>query len=678
MSEEKNNDSKVEQELESLKRTLRLKEAEISLLKDELKSLKTGQHSTQNALKVSQTLVDSVFNNARDWIFIKNRDLKFELVNPAMCESLGIKQNLLLGRSEYEFLPFETAAELEKLDRRVLAGEQVEAEVRKQIGGEIRFFHCLRAPVHAETGEVISICCIARDITSYRKIEQDYQHLFQQMLDGFAVHEIICNADGDPVDYRFIDVNPAFEKLTGVKREDVIGRTVLEVFPETEKIWIEKYGKVALHGSYEFFENYSVAVEKFFEVTAFRPAEGQFACIFQDITERKLAEAESEKIKKQLVQSQKMESIGRLAGGVAHDFNNLTGIIMGCAEMAIMKQKKGLNIEAELEGIKKTAERSADLTRQLLAFARKQSISPQIINLNTALPEMLKMLHRLIGEDVELILEPASDLKPVRFDPGQLNQILTNLCINARDSIDGSGKIIISTCNEKPEDALLETGQTSAVNDYVCLAVRDTGSGIAEDVLNQIFEPFFTTKKNHKGTGLGLATVYGIVKQNQGLIKVASKLGTGTTFKIYIPAAENEPIQAEVIEKPLVSPDLSGKENILVVEDDEIILDLTRRILESFGYTVYIASRPKQGLAIVEEKGGRVDLLITDVVLPEMNGKELSYALKKQYPELKVLFMSGYTADIILTHGIDSESNFLQKPFHMQMLAEKVKEVLAQ
>lgn len=678
MSEEKNNESKVEQELESLKRSLRLKEAEISLLKDELKSLKKGQHSTQNALKVSQTLIDSVFINARDWIFVKNRDLKFELVNPAMCEALGIKQESLLGRSEYEFMPFETAAELEKIDRRVLAGEQVEAEVRRQIGGEIKFFNCMRAPVYSDKGEVISICCIARDITSHRKIEQDYQHLFQQMLDGFAVHEIICNDEGEPIDYRFLDVNPAFEKLTGVKREDVIGRTVLEVFPETERIWIEKYGKVALHGSYEFFENYSVAVDKFFEVTAFRPAEGQFACIFQDITERKLAEAESEKIKNQLVQSQKMESIGRLAGGVAHDFNNLTGIIMGCAEMAIMKLKKGQSIDAELEGIKKTAERSADLTRQLLAFARKQPISPQIINLNAAIPEMLKMLHRLIGEDIELILEPKSDLKPVRFDPGQLNQILTNLCLNARDSIEGSGKITISICNENPENTLPVTEQANDVNGYVCLEVCDTGSGIAEEVLNQIFEPFFTTKKTHKGTGLGLATVYGIVKQNQGIIKVASKLGTGTTFKIYIPAAEKEPVPAEVIEKPVLSSDLSGKENILVVEDDEIILDLTRRILENFGYSVYVASRPKLGLAIIAEKKIRVDLLITDVVLPEMNGKELSQAVKSLNPEVKILYMSGYTADIIATHGIDSESNFLQKPFHMQMLAEKVKEVLAQ
>jgi PAS domain S-box-containing protein len=510
---------------------------------------------------------------------------------------------------------------------------------------------------------------------SLRSSEENYRTLFSEMLDGFALHEIICNADGEPADYRFLAINPAFERLTGLKKEDLIGRTVLEVMPDTERQWIDIYGKVALTGEPAFFNNYSAGLNKHFEVTAFRPAPNQFACIFSDITERKQAELEKNRLETQLQQAQKMESVGRLAGGVAHDFNNMLTVILGHAELALMKIDPTQPLFADMEQIHKSAERSASLTRQLLAFARKQVISPVDLDLNESVAGVLKMLQRLIGECIHLTWRPAANLWNVKMDPSQIDQILANLCVNARDSIVDVGDIIIETGNCSLDKEYCAQNLGFVPGDYLRLSVSDNGSGMDKETIEHIFEPFFTTKRMGEGTGLGLATVYGIVKQNNGFINVYSEPGCGTTFTIYLP--RHEPNDGHVRSAGDSRQVSRGHETILLVEDEPAILKLTTEILGIQGYTVMPTSVPAEAIRIASEHVGEIHMIMTDVVMPEMNGRDLAKKLQSLYPQLKCLFMSGYTADVIAHYGVlDEDVHFIQKPFSMRDLSIKVREIL--
>ena len=395
-----------------------------------------------------------------------------------------------------------------------------------------------------------------------------------------------------------------------------------------------------------------------------------------DITDRKRSEQEQVKLQAQLIQAQRMESVGRLAGGVAHDFNNMLGIIIGNAEMILADINPADPFMDYLHEILKAAERSANLTRQLLAFARKQTIDPKILNINDVLADMLKMLQRLMGEDITLTWLPAKDLWGVKVDPTQMDQIFANLCINARDAISGVGKITIETANFSFDEAYCRDHAGFNPGDYIMIAVSDNGSGMDRNTLDHIFEPFFTTKEIGRGSGLGLATVYGIVRQNNGFINVYSEPEKGTSFKIYLPR------QTETI---LPNPKTgfkdkppTGTETILLVEDEEAILKMTRIMLERLGYTVLAAQMPGEAIRIVEESNSRViHLLMTDVVMPEMNGLDLSEKIRSHQPGLKCLFMSGYTANVIAHHGVlDKGVQFINKPFSMQDLAFKLREVL--
>lgn len=642
------------------------------------------------------------------------------------------------------------------------------------------------------------------DITDQIKAERNYRTLFRKMLDGFALHEIICDDHGIPVDYRFLEINPAFERLTGLKAGDILGRTVREIMPGVETHWIETYGRVALTGEPVYFENYARELDKHFLVTAFRPAPNQFACIFADVTKhrraeealresevryrelvenansiilrmdktgtvtfinefaqqffgyhvdeivgrsvigtivpesdssgndlcamirdiglhperyvanenenmkrdgtrawiswtnkpmfdssgmiyeilcvgndataRKFAEEEKEKLQVQLNQAQRIESVGRLAGGVAHDFNNMLGVILGHAEMALLKLDPEHPQYHDLQAIHAAAERSADLTRQLLAFARRQTITPKVIDLNETIEGMLKMLRRLIGEDIDLAWNPGMSIWPVTMDPSQLDQILANLCVNARDAIEGVGKVTIETANAFFDENYYRHNAEVVVGEYVLLAVSDDGCGMEKETLAQIFDPFFTTKELGQGTGLGLATVYGIVKQNNGFINVYSEPGEGTTFKIYLP---RHTARTAVPKAASQVPVGRGHETILLVEDESSILEISKEMLESFGYTVRAASTPGEAIRIAEEHAGDINLLMTDVIMPEMNGRNLAKRLLSLYPELACLFMSGYTADVIAHRGVLEEGvHFIQKPFSVQGLAAKVREAL--
>ncbi len=400
--------------------------------------------------------------------------------------------------------------------------------------------------------------------------------------------------------------------------------------------------------------------------------------ISTDITERKRAEAERERLSNQLSQAQKMESIGRLAGGVAHDFNNMLNVILGHTDMVLEDLPEEHELQADLESIRGAAERSADLTSQLLAFARRQTVELKVLDLNETVASLIKMLRRLIGEDIDLLWNPAESLQPVRMDPAQLDQVLANLVVNARDAIgrENVGKITIETSCANFDNAYVQDHPGFKEGEYVMLGVSDDGCGMDDETRQQVFEPFFTTKSTGEGTGLGLATVYGIVRQNDGFINVYSEPGEGTTFRIYIPVYDSD--SAEVSHVRQRDEVIAGQgETLLLVEDEPAILKLGVKMLERLGYKVIAASSPGEALELAKQHEGSIDLLITDVVMPEMHGRDLADKLLAYYPDLKRLFMSGYTANVIAHHGVLEEGiQFMQKPFSLTTLSVRVREVL--
>lgn len=387
-----------------------------------------------------------------------------------------------------------------------------------------------------------------------------------------------------------------------------------------------------------------------------------------------LIQREREKAE-QLRQAQKMEAVGQLAGGVAHDFNNLLTVITGYSDLSLKRLGQCDPLRKNIDEIRKAAERAASLTRQLLAFSRKQILQERILDLNSIVTDIEKMLRRVIGEDIELIaiLDPL--LGKIKADPGQIEQVIMNLAVNARDAMPRGGKLTIETGHVILDEACAQSDVSVTPGAYVMLAVSDNGSGIDSETEKRIFEPFFTTKAVGKGTGLGLATVYGIVKQSGGNIWVYSEVGKGTTFKIYLPIAERIAGLAEGSANPLETE--RGREVVLLVEDEEMVRNLTCEILETNGYKVLTATNGEQAYITCKEHIGAIDLMITDVVMPRMGGRELAEHIARIRPEMVVLFMSGYTDDAIVRHGVlDQDMPFLQKPFTPDSLCRKIREVL--
>lgn len=388
----------------------------------------------------------------------------------------------------------------------------------------------------------------------------------------------------------------------------------------------------------------------------------------QEVTERK-------KLETQLIQAQKMESIGRLAGGVAHDYNNMLGIIQGYTDLALLELGPDDQIRSSLEEVLAAAKRSADITRQLLAFSRQQTINPKVIDLNETVEGMLKMLRRLIGEDIDLTWNPGKTIWPVYMDPSQIDQIMVNLCVNARDAINDVGKITIETDVKTFDQACCADHFGCTPGDYVMLSVSDNGCGIDKETQINIFEPFFTTKEIGKGTGLGLATVYGIVKQNEGFISLSSQPGQGSSFMVYLP--RHEPVHEEIHQVDTYETSQIGNETVLLVEDDTKILRMARSMLYHLGYNTYTASTPSEAVGLAYDNADDIQLLITDVVMPDMNGRELSEKIQAISPSIKVLYMSGYTSNVIAHRGVlDEGIHFIQKPFTMNDLSRKIRKAL--
>ncbi len=515
------------------------------------------------------------------------------------------------------------------------------------------------------------------DLSKTEKSLRESNELFSLFMRHSPIYTFIKEVT--PTQSLVLQASDNYVQMIGIRGGDMVGKTMTELFPPefAAKITADDWAVVSRGDVLRLDEELNGRSYTTIKFPIVRGDKTLLAGYTIDITERKRAEEEKIKLQGQLLQSQKMESVGRLAGGVAHDFNNMLGVILGHAEMALGQVDPMQPLHVNLLEIRKAAERSADLTRQLLAFARKQTVSPRVLNLNETVAGMINMLQRLIGEDIRLNWLPGIDLWPVKIDPSQIDQILANLCVNARDAIVGIGKITIETGNISLDEAYCADHAGFVPGEYVLLAVSDDGSGMDKEVLDKLFEPFFTTKGLGKGTGLGLATIYGIVKQNNGFINVYSEPDQGTTFRIYLPRHIGKDEQART-EEPR-EPVMRGRETVLVVEDEPSLLDLGKLMLEDQGYRVLTAGTPGEAIRLAEDHPGEIHLLLTDVVMPGMNGQDLAKKMLPLYPNLKRLFMSGYPANVIIHNSVlDEGVNFIQKPFSRKDLAAKVREVLDQ
>lgn len=494
---------------------------------------------------------------------------------------------------------------------------------------------------------------------------RDYRELLHSSIDGFW----LLNTQG-----YLIEVNAAYAKMSGYTAAELLGKHLTDLDavenPDQTK---ERIRKVLAEGHDRFETQHRKCDGSIFDVEVsalYWPGDGgRFAVIVRDLSYRKRAELEKAELEHRLQLAQKLEAVGRLAGGVAHDFNNMLGVILGYTNFALESPELPSTVRAEIQEIHRAAERSANLTRQLLAFARQQTVAPKVVRLNETIAGMLNMLQRLVGEDVELVLDASPDLWRVHMDPSQIDQVLANLCVNARDAIHGRGHVTIATSNWSATGAATNPLLGVPDRDFVTLTVTDDGCGMSRETCQHIFEPFYTTKVLGKGTGLGLATVYGVVTQNRGFIDVASEPGHGAKFTIYLPRYLGEEVVEPAVEKPMAT--IHRAETILVVEDEPALLRLTTMMLATLGYNVLSANHPGEAMELSARHEGPIALLLTDVVMPDINGRELDAWFRARHPGIKTLFMSGYTADVIASRGVLSDGvQFLEKPFTKRQLIE--------
>jgi PAS domain S-box-containing protein len=524
---------------------------------------------------------------------------------------------------------------------------------------------------------------IIRDITERKRVEEALkksEERLQELFNDAPVGYFEYDVDG-----RLTDVNRTELEMLGYSREEMIGQPAWKFVNEEEIAHRQVLKKLAgisppargIERTYR--RKNGTTFPTLIEDRLLKDSEGKIIGIrstIQDITDLKRAEKEMIVLEEQLRQSQKMEAIGQLAGGIAHDFNNLLTVMKGYSQLSLLDLTENDPLWGNIQEIQKATQRAADLTRQLLAFSRRQILDLKVLDLNTLLRDLNKMLRRIIGEDIELVTLLAEDLGRVRIDPGQFEQMILNLAVNARDAMPSGGKLTIETANIALDEEYAHAHISVQPGSYVQLSISDTGVGIPLDIKEKVFEPFFTTKEKGRGTGLGLSTVYGIVKQCEGNIWVYSEPGHGTTFKVYLPRVEEELDTALKTEETDSLP--SGKETVLLVEDDPLVRDLAHRLLTQQGYMVYQASNGEEGLRVAQNHAGeKIHLLLTDVVMPQMGGKELAEKLKLSRPDIEVLYTSGYTDNAIVHHGVlESGTHFLQKPFSHRTLSHKVREVL--
>lgn len=643
-----------------------------------LLALRAGQASQRKALAASEAHLNRAqrLGNVGSFGFDPKRGL---VVSDEMYRILGLQPGSAIDRKAIaeRIHAAERASCSQWIDGLVERGGTDTRELRViRPDGSVRRLSVTVEAVRGASGAALEINGTAIDSTDRRRAELEYAKLFQA-VEQSPVTVVVTDSEGI-IEY----VNPAFSRITGYAREEVVGRNPRQLpsGAHPARFYTESWRNVTVGKEWRGqIQNRRKSGEVFWEDAVVSPVQDgsgrttHYIAVKEDITERKRAEEALRSSNEQLLQSQKVEAIGRLAGGVAHDFNNILNVILGHSELALRTLAEADPRRRNVLEIRKASERAANLTRQLLAFSRRQVLQPRVLVLNAVIHDVEKMLRPLIGEDVELVTDCEPALGSVLADPGQLEQVILNLAVNARDAMPHGGRLSITTRNvaadaiEPAHRALLGGGR------FVLLSVSDAGAGMSDEVQKHIFEPFFTTKPPGKGTGLGLSTVYGIVKQSDGFVFVKSASGRGTTFDIYLPRVEGVP---EATEAPAPAPEVGrGDETVLLVEDNEALRELTREMLEMDGYHVLEAETADHALELASQHP--VQLLLTDIVMPQLNGRELARRIEAIRPGLKVLYMSGYSADVVSVHGVlETGLAFLPKPFTPSDLAVKVREVL--
>jgi PAS domain S-box-containing protein len=740
----------------------------------------SGNNFLKN-LKSSTTLFETIIEQSGDGITLTDKDGNYVFVSKGFSQITGYSETELVGMNIRELLS-------DGSDRSIIAGlSNGEPELR-----EVEIIKKDKAHVWAEIkscpvdlNNVVFNLGIIRDMTDRKTVEHDYQMLFQEMIDGFALHEIICDNTGKPADYRFLAVNPAFERLTGLKADRIIGKTVLEVLPGTESHWIDTYGRVALIGEPIHFENKHGVLDKYYEVKAYRPAKNQFACIFMDITDRKRSEdllkksearyrtileaikdpvyissddhviqymnmamkervrfdavgqkcfkvlhgfdeecpwcdsqktflegysekniispkdnrafnvvssvfvfengsvskvsvlrdmTEFKALQEHVQQAQKIESIGTLAGGIAHDFNNILSPIMLHTEMVMEDLPAESPLQHDMKEIFNASKRAKDLVLQILTFARKKSAEKILMKSSVVIKEAIRFLRSTIPTsiDIQYIIKTKQDT--INADPTQLNQIIINLGINAAHAMkEKSGLIEITLDNEDISDEKSDSIINLNPGRYLKLTVRDTGVGISPDIIDRIFDPYFTTKKVGEGTGLGLATVHGIVKSSGGEIKVESEPGKGTIFYIYFPLIIHETPVPEEQKTNLPG----GHEYILFVDDEVASVDTIKKMLNKLGYRVMTKTSSTEALEYFFQNREAFDLVITDMTMPDMTGKELAAQIRALRRNIPIILCTGYSDQINEMEAKEMGINaFIMKPYIRSILANTIRKVL--
>jgi two-component system, cell cycle sensor histidine kinase and response regulator CckA len=632
----------------------------------------TEQRRTEQALKDSESELRALFAAMTDVILVLDAEGRYLKIVSADPTNLYKPPVELIGKTLHDVLPKQQADHFLTHIHKTIDSEQMHRlEYSMQIGDAEVWFDGSISPMSKN-----SVLWIARDITerkqavdALRKAEEKYRGIFENAVEG------IFQSTPDGI---FISANPSMARLLGfASPEELIAsrrniHTQHYVDPNCRAELEQRLAEedVAAGVECEIYRKDGSKIWSIENIRAIRDSSGAvvyYEGSIEDITDRKALE-------EQLRQAQKMEAIGQLAGGVAHDFNNLLTAIIGYSELAIMEVPADSRLQFNIKEIKMAGERAASLTRQLLAFSRKQVLQPKVLALNVVVSEMGKMLRRLIGENIDLQIKLQPELGSIKADPGQIEQVIMNLVVNARDAMPGGGELTIETQNVYFDEENARQHIAISPGPYVMLTVSDIGTGMDEQTQKRIFEPFFTTKETGKGTGLGLSTVYGIIRQSGGNISVASRVGRGTAFKVYLPRIDGGAQRKEVVES---TASLRGSETILLAEDEAIVREITLKVLQDYGYNVLAAANGDAALLIGEHFSGPIQLLLSDVVMPKMGGHELADRLMPLRPEMKVLYMSGYTDSAIVHQGVLNEGiQYVQKPFTPASLVRRVREVL--
>ena len=652
----------------------------------------TERKRVEDALRESEKKYRLLTEKMTDIVWIVDMNFHTLYITPSVRVVLGFSpEERIPLEAEEQMTPASLALAIETLTRELVIEGQGLGDPDRTVNLLLEYYHRDGSTRWLETtigglrddqGVLKELHGVSRDVTARKQAEEAVKKgeemlrlITENMSDMIRVTDLQGNN---------IYVSPSHVKGLGYTLEERVGKSAFDVVhPDDIEMIINKYAeglatekRIKVEYRVRHADGHYVWLDTVADLL--RNDQGEPTAVVmssRDISDRKIMEEERQKLEQQLLQSQKMDAIGQLAGGVAHDFNNMLSVIIGNTEMVINKLGHSDPLRLQMQDIMNAGMRSADLTRQLLAFARRQTVSPKVLDLNDTVSRMLKMLQRLIGENIKLIWKPGQKPWSVRMDPSQIDQLLANLTVNARDAMNKAGEIIIETSNTICDEAYRQTHPEWIPGEYVVLSVSDDGCGMEKETMDNIFEPFFTTKKDGQGTGLGLATVYGIVKQNDGFINVYSEPGMGATFRIYLPRYRDEILKPA--DDPVEIEVQMGSETILIVEDEASVLKLSQDMLEMLGYKVLAAGTTDQAFRLVREYAGHIDLLLTDIVMPDMNGKELAERMIPLKPGMKCLYMSGYTADVIARQGIlDKGIQFISKPFSLRDLSVKIREVL--